>query len=60
MISQIVDTSDEWIKTRTGISNRRIAEIDENVSDMGFKAALSAIDMANWDSESVDLSLIHI
>ena len=57
-ISQIVETSDEWIKTRTGISNRRIAEIDENVSDMGFKAALSALDMANWASESVDLIIL--
>jgi len=57
-ISQIVDTSDEWIKTRTGISNRRIAEIDENVSDMGFKAALSAMDMANWSSDSVDLIIL--
>ncbi len=58
MISQIVDTSDEWIQTRTGISNRRIAEIDENVAEMGFKAALSAMNMANWDSESVDLIIL--
>jgi len=57
-ISKIVDTSDEWIQTRTGISNRRIAEIDENVSDMGFKAALSAMNMANWTSESVDLIIL--
>ena len=57
-ISQIVDTSDEWIKTRTGISNRRIAEIDENVSSMGFKAALSAMEMANWAPESVDLIIL--
>ena len=57
-ISQIVDTSDEWIKTRTGISNRRIAGTDENVTDMGFKAALSAMDMANWASESVDLIIL--
>jgi len=57
-ISQIVDTSDDWIKTRTGISNRRIAEIDENVSEMGFKAALSAMDMADWKSESVDLIIL--
>ena len=57
-ISQIVDTSDEWIQTRTGISNRRIAEIDENVSEMGFKAALSALEMANWASESIDLIIL--
>ena len=57
-ISQIVDTSDEWIKTRTGISNRRIAEIDENVSDMGFKAASLAMEMANWGAETVDLIIL--
>ena len=57
-ISEVVDTSDEWIKTRTGISNRRIAGIDENVSEMGFKAALSALDMASWGSESVDLIIL--
>ena len=57
-ISQIVDTSDEWIKTRTGISNRRIAEIDENVSDMGFEAALLAMEMANWGTETVDLIIL--
>ena len=57
-ISQIVDTSDEWIKTRTGISSRRIAEIDENVSDMGFKAALLAMEMANWGTDTVDLIIL--
>jgi len=57
-ISQIVDTSDDWIKTRTGISKRRIAKIDANVADMGFKAALSAMDMANWATESVDLIIL--
>jgi len=57
-ISQIVDTSDEWIKTRTGIASRRIAATDENVSEMGFKAALSAMDMAKWTSESVDLIIL--
>ncbi len=57
-ISQIVDTSDEWIKTRTGIESRRIAEVDENVSEMGFKAAVSAMAMADWNSESVDLIIL--
>ena len=45
-ISQKVDTSDEWIKSRTGISERRISNLGDNVTDMGYKAAL--------------LSLIHI
>ena len=57
-ISNLVETSDEWIKTRTGISNRRIASIYENVADMGSKAALEAMNMANWDSESIDLIIL--
>ena len=38
-LSRIVDTSDDWIKTRTGISNRRISKSEEDVSYMGHKAA---------------------
>ncbi len=57
-ISKKVDTSDEWIKSRTGISERRISNIDENVSDMGYKAALTAIEMANWDIETIDLIVL--
>ena len=57
-ISKIVDTSDEWIKTRTGISNRRIAESSDNVSEMGYKAALSALQMCGWSPDSIDLILL--
>jgi 3-oxoacyl-[acyl-carrier-protein] synthase-3 len=42
----MVDTSDEWITTRTGIKERRIAAKDENTSDMAAKAALNAIEQA--------------
>lgn len=38
-LSRIVDTSDDWITTRTGIKERRIAGKDENTSDMATKAA---------------------
>ena len=41
-ISSKVDTSDEWIKSRTGISQRRIAGIEDNVTKMGYEAALAA------------------
>ncbi|PYJ47579.1 MAG: 3-oxoacyl-ACP synthase, partial [Verrucomicrobia bacterium] len=43
-LSQIVDTSDEWIITRTGIKERRIAAKGEDTSDMATKAALKAIE----------------
>ena len=38
-MSKIVDTSDEWITTRTGIKERRIAAKDETTSEMATKAA---------------------
>ena len=57
-ISQKVDTSDEWIKSRTGISERRISNLKENVTEMGYKAALNAIKMANWEIETIDLIVL--
>ncbi len=57
-ISKKVDTSDEWIKSRTGISQRRISGLSENVSEMGYKAALGAIEMAGWDIETIDLIIL--
>ena len=57
-ISQKVDTSDEWIKSRTGISERRISSLEDNVSDMGYKAALTAIEMAKWDVKTIDLIIL--
>ena len=57
-ISQKVDTSDEWIKSRTGISERRISRVEDNVADMGYKAALTAIEMANWDIKTIDLIVL--
>ena len=57
-LSQIVDTNDEWIKTRTGISNRRIAKEDDKVCEMGYEAAVKALEMSNWRPESVDLIIL--
>ena len=57
-ISKKVDTSDEWIKSRTGISERRISGLSENVSEMGYKAALAAIKMAKWDLQTIDLIIL--
>lgn len=50
-----MDTSDDWIIKRTGISARRIANIDENTSDLGAKAAQIAIDRANIQNSDIDL-----
>ena len=57
-ISKKVDTSDEWIRSRTGISQRRISGLSDNVSEMGYKAAMSAIEMTKWDIETIDLIIL--
>ncbi len=57
-ISQKVDTSDEWIRSRTGISERRISSLGDNVTEMGYAAALSAIEMTNWDIKTIDLIVL--
>ena len=41
-LAKMVDTSDEWIRARTGIERRHIAEKGENTSDLAFKAAQAA------------------
>ncbi|MEA3383117.1 MAG: beta-ketoacyl-ACP synthase III [Campylobacterota bacterium] len=50
-----MDTTDEWITKRTGIKERRIANQDENTSDIGTKAALVAIKRAELESKDIDL-----
>jgi 3-oxoacyl-[acyl-carrier-protein] synthase III len=51
----MVDTSDEWITTRTGIKERRIAAKNEFTSDMAVKAAQRAMKMAGVTAEQIDL-----
>ena len=57
-LSKIVDTSDEWITTRTGIKERRIAADDEATSDMATKAALRALEAANMKAEDIELIIV--
>src|SRR6478609_12231398 len=57
-LSRMVDTSDEWITTRTGIKERRVAAKDETTSDMAAKAALKAIEQAEISPEEIDLILV--
>ena len=57
-LSKMVDTSDEWITTRTGIKERRIAAKDEYTSDMATKAALAAIEQAGISPTEIDLILL--
>ncbi|SFN80437.1 beta-ketoacyl-ACP synthase III [Xenorhabdus japonica] len=57
-LEKMVDTSDEWIVTRTGIRERRIAAEDENVAILGFKAAEKAIEMAGINKAQIDLIVV--
>jgi 3-oxoacyl-[acyl-carrier-protein] synthase III len=54
----MVETSDEWIRTRTGILERRIAAPDETTSDMATKAALAAMSQAKVKAEEIDLIIV--
>jgi len=53
-----VDTSDEWIVTRTGIRERRIAGVHETVSSMGYTAAQRALEMADIQPEQIGLIIV--
>ncbi|MFC2949929.1 beta-ketoacyl-ACP synthase III [Virgibacillus sediminis] len=57
-MEQIVDTSDEWIRTRTGIEERRIAEDNVDTSDMSYFAAVHALEQANVKADDIDLILV--
>lgn len=57
-LEKIVDTSDDWIVTRTGISERRIVDDGETVSDLAAKAGLIAIEDAKIDPNDVDLVIV--
>lgn len=53
-----MDTTDEWIRTRTGIEERRIADDDTNTSDMAYEAALNALENADLKPEQIDMIIV--
>jgi 3-oxoacyl-[acyl-carrier-protein] synthase-3 len=57
-LERSIDTTDEWIFTRTGIRERHIVAEGEFTSDMAFAAAKKAIEAANIDIQSVDLIIL--
>ncbi|WP_312228557.1 beta-ketoacyl-ACP synthase III [Pseudescherichia sp.] len=57
-LEKMVDTSDEWIVTRTGIRERRIAAPNETVATMGFEAAKRALEMAGVDKNEIGLIIV--
>ncbi|MDO8885349.1 beta-ketoacyl-ACP synthase III [Candidatus Oleimmundimicrobium sp.] len=57
-LEKIVDTSDEWIKTRTGISERRIIDDNANISDMAVEASKKALLDADLEVSDIDLIIL--
>jgi 3-oxoacyl-[acyl-carrier-protein] synthase III len=57
-LTKIVDTTDEWIVQRTGIRERHIAADGEKTSDLGLKAAQSALEHAGIGAEAIDLIVL--
>lgn len=56
-LEKMVDTSDEWIVSRTGMKERRIAHENEFASDMGLEASIEALSSAGISAASIDLIL---
>ena len=57
-LSQFVETSDEWIVSRTGIKERRIAAAGEFTSHLGSKAAAKALEQAGMTADEVELIIV--
>jgi len=57
-LEKIVETNDEWIKSRTGICERRVTDYETSTSDLAIKAAGKALKSANLDQEKLDLIIV--
>ena len=57
-IEKMVETTDEWIRTRTGISERRIAEPGTTTSELAFRAASEALEQAKLDPKALELLIV--
>ncbi len=57
-LAKMVDTSDEWILSRTGISERRIAEPGESTATLAVDAALRALELTDINAKDIDLIIV--
>jgi 3-oxoacyl-[acyl-carrier-protein] synthase-3 len=57
-LSELMDTSDEWIVERTGIRERRVAADDQALSDLALPAARQALEQADLDAGTIDLIIV--
>ncbi|MFY9704808.1 MAG: beta-ketoacyl-ACP synthase III [Desulfobacterales bacterium] len=58
LVATGLDTSDEWIAKRTGVRERRVAAPDVTASDLGYEAAVRALDMAGLTPADLDLIIM--
>ena len=57
-LAQMVDTSDEWIRTRTGIGERHVAADGETTSTMALQAARQALEVAGLNPAQLELVIV--
>ena len=57
-LEKMVDTNDEWIRTRTGIEQRHVGAEGEAASDIGLKACENALEMAGLTADDIDLLIV--
>jgi 3-oxoacyl-[acyl-carrier-protein] synthase-3 len=57
-LEKMVETSDEWIRTRTGIERRHIAADDQATSDLAYRAGLAAIEDAGLEPSDIELIVV--
>ncbi|WP_225764520.1 beta-ketoacyl-ACP synthase III [Stenotrophomonas sp. Marseille-Q4652] len=57
-LARIVDTNDEWIQTRTGIRERHMAAEGETTGDLGYNAALRALEAAGIEASQLDMIVV--
>jgi len=57
-LGQRVETSDTWIRSRTGIAARRVIGADESLADLTTAASAAALEMAGWSADSLDLIIL--
>lgn len=53
-----IETTDEWIQTKLGIKERRVASYEETPSTIGYKAAVQALERANISKEDLDMIIV--
>jgi len=57
-LEKIIDTSDEWIKTRSGVNYRRLSDKNTPTSELAYEASKRALEMAGIDAEELDAILV--